>query len=64
MLRFFETVKQTLKEQGAQLREGTILDAMITHAPSSNKDKKGERDPEIHSLSKGNPRSFGILPER
>ena len=31
----FEAVKQTLKEQGAMLQEGTILDATIIHAPSS-----------------------------
>jgi IS5 family transposase len=33
--RIFEAVKQTLKEQGALLQEGTILDATIIHAPSS-----------------------------
>ena len=31
----FEAVKQTLKEQGALLQEGTILDATIIHTPSS-----------------------------
>ena len=31
----FEAVKQTLKDQGALLQEGTILDATIIHAPSS-----------------------------
>ena len=33
--RIFEAVKQTLKDQGALLQEGTILDATIIHAPSS-----------------------------
>ena len=31
----FETVKQTLKDQGALLQEGTILDATHIHAPSA-----------------------------
>jgi IS5 family transposase len=46
----FEAVKQTLKDQGALLQEGTILDATIIHAPSSTKNKKRQRDPEMHSV--------------
>jgi len=56
----FEAVKQTLKDQGALLQEGTILDATIIHAPSSTKNKKGERDPEMHSVAKGNQWYFGM----
>jgi IS5 family transposase len=56
----FETVKQMLKEQGALLQEGTILDTTIIHAPSSTKNKKGERDPEMHSVAKGNQWFFGM----
>ena len=56
----FEAVKQTLKDQGALLQEGTILDATIIHAPSSTKNKKGERDPEMHSVAKGNQWFFGM----
>ena len=56
----FEAVKQTLKEQGALLQEGTILDATIIHAPSSTKNNKGERDPEMHSVAKGNQWFFGM----
>jgi len=33
--KIFEAVKQMLKDQGALLQEGTILDATIIHAPSS-----------------------------
>ena len=49
-----QTLKQALKEQGALLQEGTILDATIIHAPSSTRDKKRVRDPEMHSVAQGN----------
>jgi IS5 family transposase len=38
-------VNQSLTEKGVMLKEGTILDASIINAPSSTKNKKGERDP-------------------
>ena len=47
-----------LKEQGALLREGTILDASMIHAPSSTKIKKGEWDPELQLAAKGNQLVF------
>ena len=37
-----------LQEKGLSLRQGTIVDATIIHAPSSTKNKDGERDPEMH----------------
>jgi IS5 family transposase len=30
------------------LRQGTVVDATIIHAPSSTKNKDGKRDPEMH----------------
>jgi hypothetical protein len=39
---------------------GTIVDATIIHAPSSTKNKAGERDPEMHSTQKGNQWYFGM----
>jgi len=33
---------------GLSLRQGTIVDATIIHAPSSTKNKDGKRDPEMH----------------
>jgi IS5 family transposase len=36
------------------LREGTILNATIINAPISAKNKAKERDPEMHSVAKGN----------
>jgi len=55
-----ETVNQSLREKGVILKEGTILDATIINAPSSTKNKKGERDPEMHSVAKGNQWFFGM----
>ena len=46
-------VNQMLQEKGVMLREGTIFDATIIHAPSSTKNKSKERDPEMHSVAKG-----------
>jgi IS5 family transposase len=56
----FESVNQSLTEKGVMLKEGTILDATIINAPSSTKNKKGERDPEMHSVAKGNQWFFGM----
>jgi IS5 family transposase len=56
----FENVNQSLTEKGVMLKEGTILDATIINAPSSTKNKKGERDPETHSVAKGNQWFFGM----
>jgi IS5 family transposase len=55
-----ERVNQSLIEKGVMLKEGTILDATIINAPSSTKNKKGERDPEMHSVAKGNQWFFGM----
>jgi IS5 family transposase len=55
-----EGVNQMLSERGAMLREGTILDATIINAPSSTKNKRKERDPEMHSVAKGKQWFFGM----
>ena len=55
-----ERVNQSLREKGVMLKEGTILDATIINAPSSTKNKKGERDPEMHSVAKGKQWFFGM----
>ncbi len=39
---------------------GTIVDATIVSAPSSTKNKDGERDPEMHQTKKGNQWHFGM----
>ena len=49
-----------LESQGLKLREGTIVDATIIEAPSSTKNRAGERDPEMHQTKKGNQWHFGM----
>jgi len=63
----FKAVKQILSERGTMLREGTFLDATIISAPSSTKNKRKERDPEMHSVAKWGSlgfqdRSIGVTP--
>src|SRR5713226_9416948 len=43
----FEQVGRHLQEQGLKVSSGTIVDATIINAPSSTKNKSGERDPEM-----------------
>ena len=42
-----------LESLGLRLREKTIVDATIIEAPSSTKNRAGERDPEMHQTKKG-----------
>ena len=56
----FEEIKGHLEEQGVRLREGTIVDATIIEAPSSTKNRAGERDPEMRQVKKGNQYRFGM----
>lgn len=49
-----ETINNYLREKGLSLRQGTIVDATIIHAPSSTKNREGKRDPEMHQTKKGN----------
>jgi IS5 family transposase len=50
----FETVKAHPKANSMAMKQGTIIDATLIAPPSSTKDKKGERDPEMHQTKKGN----------
>ena len=56
----FEEINAHLDSQGLRLREGTIVDASIIEAPSSTKNRAGERDPEMHQTKKGNQWYFGM----
>ena len=56
----FAVVKALLTERGLMMNEGTIVDATIINAPSSTKNKKKERDPEMHQTKKGNQWYFGM----
>ena len=55
-----ETVKAHLIANGMAMKQGTIIDATLIAAPSSTKNKKGERDPEMHQTKKGNQWYFGM----
>ena len=56
----FETVKAHLKARGMAMKQGKIIDATLIAAPSSTKNKQGERDPEMHQTKKGNQWYFGM----
>ena len=56
----FEEINRHLEPQGLRLREGTIVHASIIEAPSSTKNRAGERDPEMHHTKKGNQWHFGM----
>lgn len=58
--RILEEVNAHLTERGLIMREGTLVDASIISAPSSTKNKSGERDPEMHQTKKGNQWFFGM----
>ena len=53
-------VNALLSERGMLLREGTIVDATLINAPSSTKNAKGQRDPEMSQTKKGNQGYFGM----
>jgi IS5 family transposase len=54
------TVNEVLRAKGLMLRAGTVVDATLIGAPSSTKNAKGERDPEMHQVKKGNQWYFGM----
>ena len=58
--RIFETINALLAAKGLILKEGTVVDATIIAAPSSTKNRSGERDPEMHQTKKGNQWYFGM----
>lgn len=56
----FHLVNQYLQENGMEVNRGTIVDASIINAPSSTKNKKKQRDPDMHQTRKGNQWFFGM----
>jgi IS5 family transposase len=52
--KIFEAVKAHLKACGMAMKQGTIIDATLIAAPTSTKNKQGERDPDMHQTQKGN----------
>lgn len=57
--KILDTVNEYLDSKGIRISAGTIVDATIIAAPSSTKNAKGERDPEMHQTKKGNQWHFG-----
>src|SRR6201997_476236 len=58
--RLFDEVQRHLEAKGLKVATGTIVDATIINAPSSTKNAKGERDPEMHQTRKGKQWYFGM----
>ena len=58
--KIFADVKDRLDRGGMLMHGGTIVDATIISAPSSTKNKDGERDPEMHQTKKGNQWYHGM----
>ena len=56
----FAAINADLAARGLLLREGTLVDATLIAAPSSTKNEKRARDPEMHQTKKGNPWYFGL----
>ena len=49
-----------LERHGLKIGTSTIVDATLIEAPSSTKNKSGERDPEMHQVRKGKQWYFGM----
>ena len=58
--KIFADVRERLDRGGMIMHGGTIVDATIVSAPSSTKNKDGERDPEMHQTKKGNQWHYGM----
>src|SRR5215203_496833 len=56
----FTEINRLLAQRGLFVGKGTIVDATIIHAPSSTKNAKQERDPEMHQTRKGKQWYFGM----
>ena len=59
-IQLLATINATLATKGLMLKTGTVVDATLIAAPSSTKNSKGERDPEMHQVKKGNQWHFGM----
>ncbi|WP_429219826.1 IS5 family transposase [Aeromonas veronii] len=56
----FDAVNQWLSDAGIMMKQGTLVDATLIEAPCSTKNKRGERDSEMHQTKKGNQWYFGM----
>lgn len=55
-----QTVNDLLSAKGVMLKSGTVVDATLIAAPSSTKNSRGERDPEMRQSRKGQQWYFGM----
>jgi len=58
--KFFQAFNVTLEKCGYLMRGGSIVDATLIQAPSSTKNEKKQRDPEMCQTKKGNQYYFGM----
>lgn len=58
--KLFNQINRHLERKGLSFKEGTIMDASIIAAPTSTKNKTGQRDPEMHQTKKGNEWHYGM----
>ena len=56
----FDAVNLWLSDAGIMMKQGTLDDATLIEAPCSTKNKRGERDGEMHQTKKGNQWYFGM----
>ena len=56
----FALIAGYLDENGMKVSRGTIVDATIIDAPTSTKNRRKERDPEMHQTKKGHQWYFGM----
>lgn len=56
----FKEMNHHLHEHRIKIRPGTIVDATIISAPSSTKNKSGERDPQMHQTAREKQWFFGM----
>jgi IS5 family transposase len=56
----FAKAGELLPASGVKLSGGTIADATLIEAPSSTRNREKARDPEMHSMKKGNQWHFGM----
>jgi len=58
--RLLAEINTHLSERGFIVGKGTIVDATIINAPSSTKNEKKKRDPQMHQTRKGKQWYFGM----
>ena len=58
--KLFDQVNDLLEQKGKMMHGGSIVDATIVEAPSSTKNSRRKRDPEMHQVKKNNEWHFGM----